>query len=163
VDAQTAYVALGSNLQDPVRQVRSGMSALARLPDTRLIAHSSLYRTAPVGKLDQPDFVNAVAHLETGLEPERLLQALLDIERRQGRVRSERNGARTLDLDLLLYGTQQLRRPDLTVPHARMHERAFVLVPLAELAPELEVPGAGKVRELLRKVQGATSVLRIEG
>jgi 2-amino-4-hydroxy-6-hydroxymethyldihydropteridine diphosphokinase len=157
-DAQVAYVALGGNLQDPVQQVRSGLADLAALPDTRLTAHSSLYRTPPVGKLDQPDFINAVARLETRLPPERLLQALLDIESRHARVRGERNGPRTLDLDLLLYAEREIRSPDLTVPHPRMHERAFVLVPLAEIAPGLHIPGRGSVAELLAGVPAHAAV-----
>ena len=159
---QAAYVALGSNLRDPARQVRSGLEALARLPDTRLVTRSSLYRTAPVGKPDQPDFINAVARLDTGLEPEALLQRLLDIERQHARVRGERNGPRTLDLDLLLHGECRMESPGLTVPHPRMHERAFVLAPLAEIAPELDIPGRGKVRELLAGLQ-TQGVARLEG
>jgi 2-amino-4-hydroxy-6-hydroxymethyldihydropteridine diphosphokinase len=147
--AQLAYVALGSNLQDPAAQVRAGFEDLDHLPVTRLVRRSSLYRTAPVGKLDQPDFVNAVACIETGLEPQMLLQGLLDIEARHARVRRERNGPRTLDLDLLLLGERRIETPGLTVPHPRMHERAFVLVPLAEIAPDALVPGRGTVRELL--------------
>jgi len=153
---------LGSNLRDPARQVRSGLEALARLPDTRLVTRSSLYRTAPVGKPDQPDFINAVARLDTGLEPEALLQRLLDIERQHARVRGERNGPRTLDLDLLLHGECRMESPGLTVPHPRMHERAFVLAPLAEIAPELDIPGRGKVRELLAGLQ-TQGVARLEG
>jgi 2-amino-4-hydroxy-6-hydroxymethyldihydropteridine diphosphokinase len=159
---QAAYVALGSNLRDPARQVCSGLEALARLPDTRLVTRSSLYRTAPVGKPDQPDFINAVARLDTGLEPEVLLRRLLDIERQHARVRGERNGPRTLDLDLLLHGECRMESPGLTVPHPRMHERAFVLAPLAEIAPELDIPGRGKVRELLAGLQ-AQGVARLEG
>ena len=159
---EIAYVALGSNLQDPVRQVRSGLAALGRLPDTRLDAHSSLYRTAPVGKLDQPEFINAVARLDTQLDPDRLMQGLFAIEREHGRERGEPNAPRTLDLDLLLYGEQVIGREALTVPHPRMHERAFVLVPLAELAPDLAIPGDATVRDLLAGVQ-SQSVLRLTG
>jgi 2-amino-4-hydroxy-6-hydroxymethyldihydropteridine diphosphokinase len=158
---QAAYVALGSNLRDPARQVRSGLEALARLPDTRLVTRSSLYRTAPVGKPDQPDFINAVARLDTGLEPEALLQRLLDIERQHARVRGERNGPRTLDLDLLLHGECRMESPGLTVPHPRMHERAFVLAPLAEIAPDLDIPGRGNVRALLAGLQ-AQGVARLD-
>jgi 2-amino-4-hydroxy-6-hydroxymethyldihydropteridine diphosphokinase len=148
-DAQIAYVALGSNLQDPIAQVRAGFEALERLPATRVTRRSSLYRTAPVGKLDQPDFANAVACLETGLDPQTLLRGLLDIEAQHARVRGERNAPRTLDLDLLLYGEQRIDTPGLTLPHPRMHERAFVLVPLLEVAPDAVVPGRGAVHELL--------------
>jgi 2-amino-4-hydroxy-6-hydroxymethyldihydropteridine diphosphokinase len=149
---QRAYVGLGSNLQDPARQVRDAFEALGRLPDTRLVRHSSLYRTAPVGNVDQPDFVNAAAELDTSLGAQALLAALLAIEAQRGRVRSERNAPRILDLDLLLYGGQCIDAPGLAVPHPRLHERAFVLVPLAEIASEVEVPGRGAVRELLARV-----------
>lgn len=151
----TAYVGLGANLDDPAAQVRAGMDALAELPVTRLLRCSALYRTAPVGLQAQPDFVNAVCALETALDPHTLLRALLDIERRHGRVRAgDRGGPRVLDLDLLLYGEITLATPEATVPHPRLHERAFVLVPLAEIAPDLVVPGRGAVRELLAACAG---------
>ena len=143
-----AYVAIGSNLRDPAAQVRAGAEELAMLRDTRLAAMSSLYRTAPVGPVDQPDFVNAVALVETALGPRELLDELLAIERRFGRVRDVPNGPRTLDLDIVLYGDKEYADEALTIPHPRMHERAFVLVPLAEIAPDAAVPGRGRVREL---------------
>src|SRR5215207_11306713 len=127
-----AYIGLGANLRNPTAQVRSGIEALAMLPDTRLVRFSSLYKSAPVGYLDQPEFVNAVAQIETVLTPRALLDALVRIERRHGRTREFTNAPRTLDLDLLLYGDTIVDEPGLTVPHARMHERAFVMVPLAE-------------------------------
>jgi 2-amino-4-hydroxy-6-hydroxymethyldihydropteridine diphosphokinase len=123
--------------------VRRAIDALGALPGTRLAAASSLYRTAPVGYADQPDFVNAVAALDTELSPRGLLDGLLAIERDAGRERSFRNAPRTLDLDLLLYGDATLEDDVLTVPHPRMHERAFVLAPLAEIAPDAEIPGRG--------------------
>lgn len=131
------------------------------LPDTRLARVSSLYRSAPVGFLDQPDFINAVAQIETALPPRVLLDALLEIERRLGRVRDFANAPRTLDLDLLLYADAICAEPSLTVPHPRMHERAFVMVPLAEIAPEAVVPGRGRVSELVADVD-AGSVTKIE-
>jgi 2-amino-4-hydroxy-6-hydroxymethyldihydropteridine diphosphokinase len=149
---QPAYVALGSNLNDPESKVRAAVMELAMLPSTRLAQTSSLYRSAPVGYRDQPDFVNAVACIETELTPRTLLDALLDIECRFGRVRDFPNAPRTLDLDLLLFNTSAIKEPGLTVPHPRMHERAFVLVPLAEIAPDALVPGRGRVRELLAEV-----------
>jgi len=155
VSSATAYIALGANLDDPAAQVRAGFAALAALPQTRLTARSALYRSAPVGYAEQPDFVNAVAAVETGLAPRALLDALLAVERAHGRVRAMPNGPRTLDLDLLLYGDLQLREPGLTIPHPRMHERAFVLVPLAEIAPACVVPGRGAVAELLRAIDAA--------
>jgi 2-amino-4-hydroxy-6-hydroxymethyldihydropteridine diphosphokinase len=143
-----AFVALGANLNDPVAQVRAGAAALDRLPDTHRIACSSLYRTAPVGRTDQPDFINAVCAIETGLPARELMQALLEIERQHGRVRDIAGGPRTLDLDLLLYGDSVLDEPGLTVPHPRLHERAFVLYPLQEIAPGLAIPGCGRVEDL---------------
>ncbi len=147
-----AYIALGSNLDGPRRQVERALAALARLPHTCVVAHSRLYRTAPWGVVDQPDFINAVARLDTALAPHALLTALLDLEARAGRVRGVRNGPRVLDLDLLWYGGETLHLPDLEVPHPRLHERAFVLVPLADVAPDLDVPGHGCVAELLTRV-----------
>lgn len=139
----TAYVALGSNLEDPRAQLLRAFDDLSGLPRTRLVARSSLYLSAPVGYPDQPPFVNGVAMVETGLAPHPLLDALLALERRRGRVRDVRHGPRTLDLDLLLYDGLQCRDPGLTLPHPRMHQRAFVLLPLLEIAPACEVPGLG--------------------
>ena len=145
-----AYVGLGSNLGDPATQVRSGMTALQRLRRTGVEACSSLYASAPVGMTQQPDFVNAVCRLRTALAAEALMQQLLAIEHAHGRLRHDDNGGpRTLDLDLLLYGEQMLQRPELTVPHPRLHQRAFVLYPLHELDPELVIPGRGRVTDLL--------------
>jgi 2-amino-4-hydroxy-6-hydroxymethyldihydropteridine diphosphokinase len=132
-----AYVGLGANLDNPENQVRQAFDELDRLPHTRVVMKSSLYRTAPMGHTEQPDFINAVAQLETGLPAERLLAELQEIEKRHGRKRSFRNAPRTLDLDLLLFGDAKLSSPQLTVPHPRMHERAFVLKPLLEIAPQL--------------------------
>lgn len=149
---KTAYVALGANLDDPAATVRAAFAALANLPDSRIVHCSSLYRTAPVGLADQPEFINAVAELETALAPEALLDALLEIEQRFGRIRAERNGPRTLDLDLLLYDDQCVDLPRLTLPHPRLHLRAFVLQPLAEIAPNLTIPGRGTVAAWLPAV-----------
>ena len=132
-----AYVGIGSNLQDPVRQVQDALSELDRMPQTRVVKRSSLYRTAAVGYAAQPDFINAVAQLETGLPAERLLAEAQDIEARHGRKRSFPNAPRTLDLDVLLFGKVEMRTPQLEIPHPRMHERAFVLKPLLEIAPDL--------------------------
>ena len=149
---QAAYIALGSNLEQPQRQLQAGFDALARLPDTQLIAQSSLYRSAPVGYVNQPDFVNAVAAIRTTLSPRALLDALLAIEREHGRVREFPNAPRTLDLDIALYAECVIDEPGLSVPHPRMHQRAFVLVPLAEIAPDVLVPGHGRVCDLLHRV-----------
>jgi 2-amino-4-hydroxy-6-hydroxymethyldihydropteridine diphosphokinase len=148
----TAYVALGANLGDPAATVRAAFAALANLPDSRVVRSSSLYRTAPVGITEQPEFVNAVAELATTLAPEALLDQLLDIEQRFGRIRAEKNGPRTLDLDLLLYDDQFVQLPRLTLPHPRLHLRAFVLQPLAEIAPALVIPGRGSVAAWLPAV-----------
>ena len=152
----TAYVGLGSNLEQPVGQITRAFDELAALPHTRLTAHSPLYRSPPMGPQDQPDFVNAAAALETALEPQALLQALLAIEAEHGRRRdSTRWGPRSLDLDLLLYGDTVLDTPGLVLPHPGMHERAFVLYPLADMAPELSVPGHGSVQALLARCRDA--------
>lgn len=146
------FVALGANLGDPVTQLRRALSELAQLPDTRLTAHSSLYLSKPVGFLDQPDYVNAVAALRTKLTPRVLLDRLLEIETRHGRSRAFKNAPRTLDLDLLLYDGLVMHEPGLTLPHPRMLERAFVLAPLAEIAPDCAIPGQGSARENLAKL-----------
>jgi len=131
------YIGLGSNLDNPVNQLRQALDALSRLPLSHLISTSSLYATPPVGPQDQPDFINAVAALDTRLSPLALLDQLQALEQRHRRRRQRHWGPRTLDLDLLLYGRQACATPRLQVPHQRMHERAFVLVPLHELAPTL--------------------------
>jgi 2-amino-4-hydroxy-6-hydroxymethyldihydropteridine diphosphokinase len=147
-----AYVALGSNLGDPRQQLLDAMDALANLPDTRLLQRSRLYRTPPWGMLEQPPFINAAVELDTALSPHALLDALLAIEQRAGRVRAERNGPRTLDLDLLHVDGVQLADPQLTLPHPRMAERAFVLLPLHDIAPTLRLPGQATVAELLARL-----------
>jgi 2-amino-4-hydroxy-6-hydroxymethyldihydropteridine diphosphokinase len=155
-DASTAYVALGSNLADPVGQVRAATAALASLPHTRVDRCSALYRTAPVGPVaDQPDFINAACRLETRLSPPALLAALLELEAQQGRVRAQApaGGPRILDLDLLIYDDLVLETPGLTLPHPRLHERAFVLYPLADIDPKLVVPGRGPVHALLTQCE----------
>ncbi|WP_051318785.1 2-amino-4-hydroxy-6-hydroxymethyldihydropteridine diphosphokinase [Chitinimonas koreensis] len=147
-----AYIGLGANLGDAGATVTAAMAALAGLPGTTLAACSALYRSAPVGYLDQPDFVNAVAAIDTELAPHEVLDGLLAIEHEFGRQRSFRNAPRTLDLDLLLYGQVEIHDDRLTVPHPRMHERAFVLVPLAEIAPGLALPGRGLVAALAARL-----------
>jgi len=154
-----AFIGIGANLGEPQEQVRIAFRALATLPDTRLLATSSIYRSAPVGAAGQPDYFNAVASLETRLPPEDLLAGLLEIEGRYGRVRSFQNAPRTLDLDLLLYGEQRIDQPGLSVPHPRMQRRRFVLEPLVEIAPAVEVPGHGSASRLLEAVM-AQAVVR---
>ena len=143
-----AYVGIGSNLGEPVEHVARALEGLGRLPRTTLRRASSLYRNPPMGPAGQPDFVNAVAELATALGARQLLAFLQDIEDAHGRVRETHWGSRTLDLDLLLYGDARLDEPDLTVPHPGIAGRAFVLVPLAEIAPEARVPGLGTARAL---------------
>jgi 2-amino-4-hydroxy-6-hydroxymethyldihydropteridine diphosphokinase len=144
-----AFIGLGANLGDPLAQVRGAIAEIARFPRTRLVASSSLYRSAPVGVGPQPDFINAVARVETALSARELLEELLTTEARSGRERPAPGAPRTLDLDLLLYGDQVIEEPGLVVPHARMHERAFVLLPLAEIAADAVIPGKGSVKTLL--------------
>ena len=151
-----AYVALGSNLDDPREQVERGIAALAGLPDTRLVLRSSLYRTRPFGPVEQPDFVNAAAGLLTRLEPAEFLAGLKALETQLGRERPVvRWGPRRIDLDLLVHSGARIAERDLAVPHPGIPERAFVLVPLAEFAPDLVVPGRGRVRDLLARVDSA--------
>ena len=144
-----AYIGLGSNLQDPDQQLRHAFDDIAAMRETRLLARSSLYRSAPLGMPDQPDFVNAVGMVSTALSAQQLLESLLEIEHRHGRVRTYRNAPRTLDLDVLLYDDVRLHEHGLTIPHPQMHLRAFVLEPLLELAPDCMIPGIGSARRSL--------------
>lgn len=156
-----AFIALGANLNQPRRQVLAAFAELASTPGVRLLQCSSLYRTTPVGYLEQPDFINAVCAIETTLKPQELLAALLSIERCHGRVREFPNAPRTLDLDILLYDDLSLQQGNLTLPHPRMHQRAFVLEPLREIAPGLEIPGRGRVEDLARAI-GESGIERLE-
>lgn len=149
-----AYVGIGSNLEDPRAQVLRAFDELADLSDTRVTARSSLYRTAPIGHAGQPDFINAVASIDTRLPPQALLRELQALEARHQRKRGFPNAPRTLDLDLLLYGDERIAMPDLTVPHPRMHERAFVLQPLVEIAAGVNIPGVGAARKQLAACAG---------
>ncbi len=155
----TAYIGLGSNLADPRAQLRRAFTALGQLPRSRLLTRSSLYRSAPMGPPDQPHYLNAVAALESGLAPLDLLAGLQAIEAAHQRVRGERWGPRTLDLDLLLYGDQTIDQATLTVPHPGLYERNFVLYPLAEIAPGLEIPGHGALGELLARCERGSLVV----
>ncbi len=144
-----AYVGLGANVGDPRRQLQAAIEELARLPGTHLVRASGFYRSAPLGYAEQPDFLNAVVRLDTELPAEALLDLLQEIENRHGRERPFAGAPRTLDLDLLLYGGDTIAMPCLTVPHPRMHERAFVLKPLVEIAPQATIPGRGRADVLL--------------
>jgi 2-amino-4-hydroxy-6-hydroxymethyldihydropteridine diphosphokinase len=145
---------LGSNLAEPAAQVKRALAALDELPQTRLLNASSLYRSAPVGYLDQPDFINAVAQVETGLAPRALLDALLALELNCGRTREFQNAPRTLDLDVLLYDDLVHHEHGLTVPHPQMHLRAFVLQPLLEISPDCAIPGIGSAAEAMAGCAG---------
>jgi 2-amino-4-hydroxy-6-hydroxymethyldihydropteridine diphosphokinase len=148
---ERVFVGLGANLGDAAATVLAAIHALSALPDTTCVARSSLYRTAPIDA-QGADYINAVAQLQTGLSPAALLEELQAIEARFGRERPYRNAPRTLDLDLLLYGQRRIVTPLLTVPHPRMHERAFVLAPLAEIAPDLalRIPADQSIERLAR-------------
>ena len=148
---QIAFIGLGSNLDNPREQVLRALQALDKLPHTRVLARSSLYRSAPVGYLEQPDFINAVAQLETKLGPRALLDALLALEQECGRTREFVNAPRTLDLDVLLYDELRHHEHGLTIPHPQMHLRAFVLRPLLEIAPDCAIPGIGTAAAALRQ------------
>jgi 2-amino-4-hydroxy-6-hydroxymethyldihydropteridine diphosphokinase len=147
----TAFVGLGSNLEDPPEQLNRAIFELAELPDTRLRVCSAFFWSAPMGPVEQPEYLNAVARLETRLSAGRLLQELQRIEAAHGRKREVRWGPRTLDLDLLLYGDQRVDTPELQLPHPGIEQRNFVLYPLLELAPELVIPGQGKLLELIQE------------
>lgn len=145
-----AFIALGSNLQDPTQQVKRAFDAVAQLPETTLLKQSSLYKTAPVGYDNQPDFINAVVKVETTLAPEALMCHLLTIETQFGRERPFPNAPRILDLDLLLYDAVCMQTDLLTLPHPRMQERGFVMLPLAEIAADLVLPNGESVVELAK-------------
>lgn len=152
-DWHIAHIGLGANLDNPEQQVRAALDELAVTPGVTLEGRSSLYRTAPIGYDNQPDFINAVARVRTTLAPQALLDALLDIERRHGRVREFLNAPRTLDLDVLLYEDRQINTDTLNVPHPRAHLRAFVLLPLLEVSPDVVIPGIGPASAFLAQVQ----------
>ena len=151
----TAFVGIGSNLGEPERQIAAALDRLAAEDGIELVAVSALRETEPVGYLDQPNFLNGAARIETELPAPELLKRLLAIESRLGRTRGQgpRFGPRTIDLDLLVYGDQRIDEPGLTVPHPRLAERRFALEPLAELAPALEIPGLGPVQALLAELE----------
>ena len=148
-DSVSAFIGIGSNLAYPSRQVASAISRLSEMRGAQLLARSSLYRSTPFGGVEQPDFINAVVQLETELSARALLTELQGIERAQGRDRDgERWGPRTLDLDLLVYGLERISEPGLLVPHPGIAERNFVLLPLSEIAPDLDVPGLGPLSSI---------------
>lgn len=149
IPVNEAFIALGSNLEKPVFQIQQAFDELAQLPDTHLLKRSSLYKTAPMGRIEQPDFINAVAQIETTKTPYDLLSALLEIEHQHKRIRDKINAPRTLDLDILMYGNLQCHTSGLTLPHPRISERAFVLQPLVEIYPDCLIPGLVDAKKLL--------------
>lgn len=160
-DPVIAYVGIGSNMNDPVLQVAKALRELEELPRTRLVRSSSFYETEPVGLAAQSRFINAVAAIDTALQPRELLDGLLEIERRHGRIRSVKNGPRTLDLDILLYGHRIIHEEGLTIPHPRLHERAFVLEPLLEVDARCDIPGLGLAAQFRGNVSGQ-GVVRLD-
>lgn len=151
-DLVTAYIGLGSNLENPAQQIKSARAAITQIAGVKELGFSSLYHSSPMGPQDQPDYVNAVMCIATDLPPIDLLRCLQRIENDQGRVRKDQRwGARTLDLDVLIYGDQIIELPDLIVPHTGLAERAFVLYPLYEIAPHTQVPGKGDIADLIAK------------
>lgn len=147
------YLAIGSNLASPLEQVNAALAALAEIPESQLVAVSDFYRTPPLGPQDQPDYLNAAVALETALAPEALLDHTQRIELQQGRERkAHRWGPRTLDLDIMLFGEMQIDTPRLTVPHYDMKNRAFMLLPLAQIAPDLRFPDGDKLSDLLANI-----------
>ncbi len=148
-----AYIGLGSNLNNPYKQIKQALSALKTIPKTEFISHSSLYQSTPMGPQDQPNYINAAAILETTLDANTLLTHLQSIENQQGRERNgDHWGARTLDLDLLIYGEIQQKNIKLTLPHPGLHLRNFVLTPLNEIAPNLEIPGLGNLQKIINNI-----------
>lgn len=150
-----AVIALGSNLENPVQQVEAALAAIAALPGVSLLRRSACYQTAPVGYADQPDFINAVCEVDTTLAPQALLAALLEVEQAFGRVRTFRNAPRVLDLDLLLVDGVVLDTDFLTLPHPRMHERAFVMLPLADMAADMQVGNHGAAADIAAGLDAA--------
>ena len=162
---EIVYIGLGANLNDPVQQLRSALSAISCIPDSQLIQYSSFYSSQPLGPSEQPEYVNAVAALNTSLAPEELLKKLQSIELEQGRMRkAERWGPRTLDLDIILFGQHIINTELLTVPHYHFHLREFVLYPLYQIAPQLVLPDGKTVKELLQTVpkNGLTELLAVK-
>lgn len=150
----TAYIGLGANLNDPEQQILDALTALQRLPQTELTAVSSLYGSKPLGPQDQPDYLNAVAQLNTQLQPLALLDALQAQEQAQGRVRKRHWGERNIDLDIILYDNQTMHSERLNLPHHEMHKRSFVLIPLAEINPDLKLPDGRLISQLTPEFDG---------
>ena len=146
------YIALGSNLDEPSEQIYKAINSIDAVDDLSVTHISSLYKTKPIGKIDQPDFINAAVKVEGDISPENLHAALQDIETKAGRIRMELNEPRTLDLDILLIDDLIMKTKKLTVPHPRMHQRQFVVVPLFEINPKLNIPGIGPINKILKSL-----------
>ncbi|MDC0542550.1 2-amino-4-hydroxy-6-hydroxymethyldihydropteridine diphosphokinase [Methylophilaceae bacterium] len=154
------YIALGSNLEEPSQQIYKAINLIDAIDELSVTHTSSLYKTKPIGKIDQPDFINAAVKVEGDISPENLHAALQDIETKAGRIRMELNEPRTLDLDILLIDDLIMKTKKLTVPHPRMHQRQFVIVPLFEINQKLNIPGIGSIDEILKSLpdQGVVKI-----
>ncbi len=157
---KSVFIGLGSNLEQPLLQVKTALVALSQLSETRLIKNSGYYLSRPMGPQEQPDYINAVVLIETMLQPLMLLDCLQVIERKQGRIRTQRWGARTIDLDILLYGSEVINHPHLTVPHTGICQRDFVYLPLLRIDQNINIPGSGKLKSLIEKSSYAANYLR---
>lgn len=155
------FIALGSNLKNPKKQVKKGISSITKINGVTILGESCLYETPPVGILDQPNFVNAVIKISSDLNPQELLIKLLKIENNAGRVRDKKNGPRILDVDILLFNNSILNERNLTIPHPRMHERLFVLIPLQEIDKNISIPNHGLIKDIISKLAPA-NINRIE-
>ena len=154
------YIALGSNLEEPRKQIYRAINLIDAIDEISVTQKSSLYKTKPIGKIDQPDFINAAIEVEGNISPENLHTALQDIETQTGRIRMELNEPRTLDLDILLIDDLIMKTKKLTVPHPRMHQREFVIVPLFEINQKLNIPGIGSIEDILKSLpdQGVVKI-----
>ena len=146
------YIALGSNLKNPRKQVLNGILSIKKLDGVKILKESYLYQTPPVGILNQPDFINAVIKVSSDHEPQKLLKEILNIENDAGRVRDQKNGPRILDLDILLFDDLIINEENLTIPHPRMHERLFVLLPLKDIDENIMIPNQGKIKDIIKKL-----------
>lgn len=154
---EDVFIGLGSNLAEPLIQIKQALGALSQLPETRLLKDSGYFKSKPMGPQNQPDYINVVARLETSLEPLVLLDYLQEIETRQGRVREQHWGARTIDLDMLLYGRKIINKPHLKVPHTGVWKRDFVYLPLLKLVPDIIIPGYGKLKNIVQEENESNS------
>jgi 2-amino-4-hydroxy-6-hydroxymethyldihydropteridine diphosphokinase len=146
------FIALGSNLKNPKKQIKNGILSIKKINGVKILKKSHLYETPPVGILDQPNFVNAVIKISSNLNPQELLDKLLNIENIAGRIRDKKNGPRILDLDILLFNDFILDKDSLTIPHPRMHERLFVLIPLKDIDKNIVIPNQGAIKDIINKL-----------